>query len=178
MVTIRMGKDPAAIGLLYADERQRLFRRFRRRGLPEATASDLVQESFARLLRSRNDEIRDLRAYLYRAADSAERDLRRAEFRARRIIAPEAEPDESHADPTPAVEAQIIGSQEHDALRAAVATLPPRPREVLLLHRFEGLSYAEISQRLGISRNTVMVHMVKALGLLRKRMAPGDAGGE
>lgn len=48
--------------------------------------------------------------------------------------------------------------------------LPPRPREVLFLHRFEGLSYAEISARLGISRNTVMVHMVKALGLLRRQL--------
>lgn len=40
-------------------------------------------------------------------------------------------------------------------LDAAVASLPARSREIFLLHRVNGLSYAEIAETLGISRKTV-----------------------
>lgn len=173
-----MASDPATIAALYAEEHLRLHRRFRRRGLPEAIASDLVQESFVRLLRSRTPEIENLRAYLYSAADSAERDMRRAEVRSGRIIDPVAEPDESAADPRPQVETALITTEEEAALSAMIRALPPRAREVLFLHKFENLSYAQIAERLGISRNTVMVHMVKALGLLRRQLGASVNSGD
>lgn len=61
---------------------------------------------------------------------------------------------------------------------------PPRPRlsartpcaskracrEVFALCRFEELSHAEIARRLGISRNTVVSHMVTALAALEWEM--------
>jgi len=55
-------------------------------------------------------------------------------------------------------------------LAAAVEALPPRTREVFRLHKYEGLSYSDIAEQLGIAKNTVMVHMVKALGLCREAM--------
>lgn len=162
-----MAADSMIIAALYAHERIRLHRRFLRRGVCSAGAADLVQETFMRLMRSRTEDIHDLRAYLYRTADAAEYDMRRGEVRARRIIHPQVEPDTTVADPRPAIEAQIINREEHEAIRAAIDNLPPRAREVLILHKFENMSYIEIAQHLGISRNTVMVHMVKALGVLR-----------
>lgn len=107
-----MASGPTNIATLYADEHLRLHRRFQRRGLAAPLASDLVQETFIRLLRSQTDEIRDLRAYLYRVAASAEVDLRRAESRARRVIEPGLAPDEAVPDLSPAVEAAMITREE------------------------------------------------------------------
>ncbi len=129
---------PTNIATLYADEHLRLHRSLQRRGLAAPLASDLVQETFIRLLRSLTEEIRDLRAYLYRVADSAEIDLRRAESRARRVIEPGLAPDEAVPDLSPAVEAAMITREEQTALQHAMEQLPSRPREVLVLHRFEG----------------------------------------
>lgn len=148
-----------------------------RRGASAHVAADLVQETFIRLLRSQAGEkaaeIHDLRAYLYRAAESAEADMRRAEIRALRVIVRGAGPDETVADPGPQVEEGMIRDESSREISDAIAGLPPRAREVLFLHKFENLSYAEIAEKLGISRNTVMVHMVRALGLLRGRFAAG-----
>lgn len=52
-------------------------------------------------------------------------------------------------------------------LEKAVAALPPRRREVFLLHRHEGLTYEQIATRLQISRHTVKEHMVAALVFLK-----------
>lgn len=45
-------------------------------------------------------------------------------------------------------------------------TLPMATRAVFLLHRIDGLRYAEIGWRLGIGRARVMVHMARALYVL------------
>ena len=65
----------------------------------------------------------------------------------------------------------MLARDEVRRLEAAIDSLPPRQRQVLLLHKFEGLSYAEIAERLGISKNTVMVHMMWALARCRDSLA-------
>ncbi|MYA17791.1 MAG: RNA polymerase sigma factor [Gammaproteobacteria bacterium] len=61
-----------------------------------------------------------------------------------------------------------LGDRQHsrDKLRAladAVRMLPPQCRRVFVMQRFEGLTYKEIAQRLGISTSTVEKHLAKAL---------------
>ncbi len=53
------------------------------------------------------------------------------------------------------------------ALAAGIARLPEKCREVFLLSRNHGLSYAQIALQLGISERTVEKHISKALRLLR-----------
>ena len=72
------------------------------------------------------------------------------------------------ADPTPSAERVVIGRQELRALALAIDALPPRAREVLLLRKFGGLSYAEIGAKLGIAPNTVMVHLGNAVLVLKQ----------
>lgn len=52
-------------------------------------------------------------------------------------------------------------------------TLPPRPREILMLRKFHGLSHKEIAARLGISEGTVQVHAIQGMRrceqMLKKR---------
>jgi RNA polymerase sigma-70 factor (ECF subfamily) len=57
-------------------------------------------------------------------------------------------------------------------VRAAIAELPPRCREVFELSRVRGLKYSEIAEALGISIKTVETQMGRALKGLRERLAP------
>ncbi|MGH7956382.1 MAG: RNA polymerase sigma factor [Opitutaceae bacterium] len=63
--------------------------------------------------------------------------------------------------------------QEFELLLEAVETLPVRCREIVTLHKFQGLSPAEIATRLGISEETVRVQARRGLhrcqAFLRKR---------
>jgi RNA polymerase sigma factor (sigma-70 family) len=165
-----MSSIPPSLAALYADEHDRLRRRLVRRGLSAAAAADAVQEAFLRLLRRPSADIRDLRSYVRRSAETAAIDGWRQQNRAEAIMAPAVMADEAVPDPAPSAEARLIGNEQRAALEAAIRDLPPRCREVLLLHKFEELSYAEIAERLGISRNTVMVHLANAMNALRRRL--------
>ncbi|SMF13583.1 RNA polymerase sigma-70 factor, ECF subfamily [Tistlia consotensis] len=155
---------------LFRSCRRDLERFFRRRvGSPEA-AGDLTQEAFLRLLRAGpTAALQDPRAYLFRTARNLVVDHYRA------APARSAEPLTDAAwlglpADTPSPERTLLSREELAVLRRAVAELSPREREVFLLHKFEGLSYAEIARRLGIARNTVVVHMVRALARCRARL--------
>ena len=165
-----MSDSALSVAALYAAEQDRLRRRLIGRGLSAQQAADAVQELFLRLLRTPRSDIRDASAYLSRAADTIAIDHWRREQRTGLLF--EAEPPEALmiADPRPTAETSLVERDRFLELEAALSSLPPRCREVLLLHKFEELSYAEIAQRLGISRNTVMVHLANAIALLRRRM--------
>jgi RNA polymerase sigma-70 factor (ECF subfamily) len=51
-----------------------------------------------------------------------------------------------------------------------IQTLPPRQKEVYLLHRVEGLKYSEIAEQLNISENTIENHMSRALKTIRAKL--------
>lgn len=57
----------------------------------------------------------------------------------------------------------LIANELEAEIARAIEMLPPETARVFTLSRFEGLSQAEISHRLGISINTVKYHMRSAL---------------
>ncbi|MEX2453900.1 MAG: sigma-70 family RNA polymerase sigma factor [Rhodospirillaceae bacterium] len=84
-------------------------------------------------------------------------------------------PEETIACPQADAEAVAAGRERLAILSHAVDELPPRCREVFLLSRLDGLSNGEIAQRLGISRNMVEKHIIKAMVHCRRRL---DAAGK
>ena len=52
----------------------------------------------------------------------------------------------------------------------AIQSLPEKCREVFVLNRMEGLKYAQIADKLGISIKTVEAQMSKALSVLREHL--------
>lgn len=62
---------------------------------------------------------------------------------------------------------ELAHRQQHALLARAIEELPPQRKLVFTLNRYDGLSYEEIAQQLGISRETVKGHMVKALAFVR-----------
>jgi RNA polymerase sigma-70 factor (ECF subfamily) len=65
----------------------------------------------------------------------------------------------------------ILDKQYKEILQTAVASLPPKRKEIYLLARQEGLSYEEIANRLQISRYTVKNQMAMALQHIRTYIA-------
>jgi RNA polymerase sigma-70 factor (ECF subfamily) len=165
-----MSRQATHLATLYAAEHTRLRRLLIRRGVPAWAAADAVQEAFLRLLRAPTDDVGDLRSYLFRTAGNIAIDEHRRRVRVGTVVDFSADLDGSAADPSPLPDAALMSAEALTELEKALSELSPRCREVLLLHKFEGLSYAEIAERLGIANNTVMVHMSNALGALKRRL--------
>jgi RNA polymerase sigma-70 factor (ECF subfamily) len=81
-----------------------------------------------------------------------------------------AAPEESNAD------ARIEAAQQQQALREAVAALPKRQREVLLLRIDGDLPFAEIAQTLGITETNAKVNFHHAVQKLKSMFGQGERG--
>jgi RNA polymerase sigma factor (sigma-70 family) len=124
---------------------------------------DLVQETYARLLRARErGPIESPRGLLFATARNAARDLLRRRAVANTFPITEIEDSRVFADAPDAAET-ASRRQEEDLLADAIAALPPRCREILLLRKFENLSQREIAARLGIAEHTVEAQLTKAV---------------
>jgi RNA polymerase sigma-70 factor (ECF subfamily) len=62
-----------------------------------------------------------------------------------------------------------------EAVREAVAQLPPHYREVIQLHHFEGLTFGEVGRRTGYSEEAIRKIWTRALERLARACA-GDGG--
>jgi len=72
---------------------------------------------------------------------------------------------------TNCVEQAMIHKELSDQIELAIAALPERCRQVFLLSRMQHLSYIKIAETLQISPNTVETQIVKALKILRVKLA-------
>lgn len=129
-------------------------------------AEDVVQDSWLRAAvaaeAANPPPIRNLQAYLFRIARNLIIDHRRRAA-ARPLVEVEEAVLLQAADPAPTPEAAVITRDELHRMNRIMAAMPARPREVFRLARVEGLSYADIGRRLGLSRQTVHQHMARAL---------------
>lgn len=135
-----------------------------------AVAEELAQDVMLELWRRRATLVLEstLAAYLHRSARNRALNHVRHERVTRR-----AEPELSAAAGAPASPDHGVRQEEIDgAVRAAIAALPARCREVFELSRVQGLRYAEIASVMDISVKTVEAQMAKALRVLRERLAP------
>jgi RNA polymerase sigma factor (sigma-70 family) len=69
-----------------------------------------------------------------------------------------------------APERVLLDREDLDVVMQAIAELPARTRDVLVLHRFEELSNSRIAAALGLSVNAVEKHTMRALRVLRDRL--------
>ena len=84
--------------------------------------------------------------------------------------------DKDRASITP--EAEIERRKEAEIVRMAIDELPRRQRIALILSRFEGKSYKEIAQIMGVSLSTVESLIFRARGSLKKKLLPLKKKGE
>jgi len=67
------------------------------------------------------------------------------------------------ADDCPDAFDQLAAQRELDAVRQAIANLPPKCRQVVEMRKFDGISPGGIAEKLGISVSTVEKHLVKGM---------------
>lgn len=134
-------------------------------------AEDAVQETFLRMLRYREiDDADGRRALLFRVAASVVADRRRY-AKSRRTNDHCAIEDQELVSNEPQPDRNLSNHQNLVLLQRAILALPPRCREVFLLHRFEGLSYRDIARRFGTSERTVENQISHALAVCRRALA-------
>lgn len=128
-----------------------------------SVADDLVQDAFSRLIdASRKTAIDEPSAYLTRAARNlAINHLRHLQQGVE--VSVDDQIYNAIADRRPSPEMEVLYRQELRRLLAALSELPPRRREIFILHRFEGATYSEIASRFGLERRTVINHVFNAL---------------
>ncbi|MET1117216.1 MAG: sigma-70 family RNA polymerase sigma factor [Comamonas sp.] len=144
------------------------------------TAADLAQESYARVLavQQSGETVAEPRALLYRTARNLVIDQhRRSEVRGQHL-ALEAENGDAAIGPAAwEPEAAAMSAQSVQALLAAIAALPLRCREAFILHKFDGLSQAEVARRMGISVTMVERHLKLGMQACRACQEPLQGGG-
>lgn len=98
--------------------------------------------------------------------------LRRRRLRRWVSLSP-AEDDDAAAPPDPAEERagpdrELAARRQWARVQRAIAALPPSQRAVLVLARFEELSYKEIAETLGITLGAVESRLFRAMRALEK----------
>ena len=161
---------PLDVERLYDEHAQAVFAFVLNLTRHEADTRDLLQDVFVKLAKRPEllDGVRDERAFLLRLAHNLAIDLIRR--RGTREKHHEQLAGESTAVFVPAAEPDERGFRE--ALSAALGELPPDQRAVVHLKLWEGLTFGQIADLLGIPLNTAASRYRYALDKLRERLRP------
>jgi RNA polymerase sigma-70 factor (ECF subfamily) len=167
------GGDEEAFLALYRRRQAALFRFALHMSGSVPAAEDVVQEVFVALLRKDcgYDSGRgSLSGYLFGIARKL---ILRQMDRRRLDVALDAGPDDSGIPELHVIDdplADLTDREGIDALRRAVAALPRRYREVVVLCDLEELDYVEAAAALGCPIGTVRSRLHRARGLLLDKL--------
>jgi RNA polymerase sigma-70 factor (ECF subfamily) len=163
-------------GTVLRELRIRLQKLLRRRGRTREDAEDVIQDAFLRLqvYYQKGGQVREPEAFLVRTAMrlaiNHHRDVRRraqAQERAKTLPLLDVEP-------TP--EEMVAAEETLQAMARQLDSVSRRTREVFLLHRVDGLSYAQISKLYGMTTKAVERRIARAM--LAVSQDDPDAGHE
>lgn len=157
--------DPRAAAAVRAAmlAHDRRLRRYMAQLLGVNDTDDAVQELYTRLLhvaRGGTHEAFSL-TYLKRAAESVAFDILRRRKSRRANFHVELDPEIAAALPDPFDVTK--GRQRLAHLKEAVLSLPSLQRRILLMHRIDEMSLADVASELRLPLRTVQRHMMQAL---------------
>ena len=141
---------------------------------PEEDARDLSQETLLKAYRALGTFKKEARfsSWLYQIALNVCRDrMRRRKSRPSVSLdelmeGGELAPQGRGPNPHELIEADDLSR----AVAAAVDSLPPEQREVIVLKEYQGLTFLEIAQALDVPISTVKTRLYRGLGQLRQRL--------
>ena len=131
-----------------------------------SASGDVLQTTFLSIVRARGRYQRGapFRPWLYTVALNAARDYLRRHRREEPH--PTDKLPEAAAEPTPLPDPGLSRTVE-----AALAQLPENQREAIVLHRFDGFSFKEIAELLGVTETAVKVRAHRGYERLRTLLA-------
>ena len=125
----------------------------------EDDIDDLVQETYLRLLRAREQaEVTSPKAFLFAVA----RNLALDRLRHREVLPTKSLVENevlSVLEEGSGIPETVAHNQELELLTAAIQSLPDRCRQIFTLRKVYGISQSEIAQQLGLSENTVSAQL-------------------
>lgn len=128
-------------------------------------AEDVLQDLFVKL--SSMDDNADLnlkepKHYLFRSASNMAINLQRRRNMIEKYDSEGFKSVENKTD-APPPESALESQQMADLLHQALASMPPKRRQIMLLLRFRGLTRAEIAKELDMSISAVEKHIVRGM---------------
>ena len=153
--------EPESVATLFTQDRGALQRYVRRLLGGHEGSEDIVQEAFLRTYRY-SQKIDEPRAFIFTTA----RNLVANAWRRKRTIKTESSSELESAEvagSSESLEDQLLATERRRLLEEAVARLTPQRRAAFTLRVFQGCSYKEIAEQLGISPKTVENHIARAL---------------
>lgn len=173
----RSVNSPAAFGVVF-DRYSRPVYRYLRRRVGEDLAADLTAETFTQAFNGRGKyEQRGDSAlpWLLGIATNLAKMHRRGEERRLRAYARAASAESGamfgqHVGPAGDLDDRLDAAALAPALGEALAALPARQRDVLLLHAWAELSLAEIAVALNLPAATVRSHIHRARRFIETRL--------
>lgn len=168
-------QDPPSVQALYRQYRAELCRfLMHKHRLSSSEAEDVVQTAFSRLAAGDTAALDNPRAFLYRMVVNLVIDQQRHNQVQDRYL--QSQTDDEAAAPGP--ERTLAGQQRLGIIARAVWGMPKKRRQLLLMSRFDGLSFAEIARQVGLSETVVRKHINKALAECHNALAARGAAHE
>lgn len=136
-------------------------------------AREVAQEAYVRLLQLDKPALGNfMRAYLFRIASNIAVDrLRRRNSESRMARRELFDELDYHQEP----ERRTAAAQELELIHDCLDELPENCRDAFLLNRLEGLSVADIAERLNVSGRMVRHHLQRALVYCQLRIEGATA---
>ena len=169
MVALKRG-DANSFKWIYAQYHSTIYYYVLKFLQQEAMAEEATADVFIRLWKKRDiiDPFLPIQAFLYKIAkDTAYNYLKK--------IANDARLRQEYLNNYPIIELKngevlFLEKEQLAQLEKVIETLPPKRLEVFKLRYYEGLDNPKIAERLGISINTVKVHLAKARLYLKNQI--------
>jgi RNA polymerase sigma-70 factor, ECF subfamily len=176
------GGDERAFLRLFASLAPKMYGFFLRSFADRSVCDELLQTTFFRVHRARRSyrPEQPLRPWIFTIAAHVRRDELRRRRRLREDPGEEAlaAAEEAGAlERAPDVERAVDERDTVERLRVALAALPESQRVVIHLHRYEGMTFAEIASVLSTSEVAVRGRAFRAYAQLRKQLADRFDGG-
>jgi RNA polymerase sigma-70 factor (ECF subfamily) len=166
-------RDPAAFTKLYRRHYDSVFRYCVHRLFERQTAEDVTSTVFFKVvenLGSFKGDDRQFRNWLFRIATNAVNShLRQTARRSRMLKAVVNQLDGQTPDCQQTTDDNV---RKLALLKQAMLTLKPRYQAVITLRFFENMKLTDVAEALGSSPGTIRSQLVRALGRLRKTLAP------
>ncbi len=174
------GSDRQAFEILVKRHQRRVLNLIYRSIGNRVQAEDVAQEVFLRVWRSAGEYAPKAKftTWVYRIAVNLCLDALKATHHKQffvHLYAGAENPDENDeafngCDSAPSPEELLIDAEESGRIFAALQDLPTNQRLAVVLTKFDGLSYDEISRVLGCSKSAVESLLVRAKKNLREKL--------
>lgn len=158
--------NSAAFNEIYHKYRQKIFGYAFHFTRCREEAEELTQDSFVRLWenRSKIDPEKNFDAFIYTLIRNNFLGTLRKKARKKAYSSESLAQEQSFNT----IEDELDAKESKQLAHEAIESLSPQVKKIYLLSRNDYHTHEEISQLLGISKNTVNNHLKKSLGIMRK----------